>query len=69
MQAGFEHAAELIRRNGMNLGIKTYNGSGAQADHYLQQMLPRIEKWRQKLKVAPKPAATPAKPATPASPH
>ena len=70
MQTGFEHAADLIRRNGMNLGIKTYNGSGAQADHYLQQMLPRIEKWRAKLKVAPEPLAAPTPPAaSPAPPH
>ncbi|MEP6978176.1 MAG: hypothetical protein ABI948_08995 [Thermoleophilia bacterium] len=69
MQAGFEHAAELIRRSGMNLGIKTYNGSGPQADHYLQQMLPRIEKWREKLKVPPKPLAASAAPAAPAPPH
>jgi hypothetical protein len=65
MQAGFEHAADLIRRNGMNLGIKTYNGSGPQADRYLAQMLPRIEKWRAKLKVPPKPLATPAAPVPP----
>jgi len=69
MQAGFEHAADLIRRNGMNLGIKSYNGSGPQADRYLQQMLPRIEKWRAKLKVPPKPLGAPATPATPVPPH
>jgi hypothetical protein len=68
MQTGFEHAADLIRRNGMNLGIKTYNGSGAQADHYLQQMLPRIEKWRAKLKVAPEPLAAPTPPAASRAP-
>lgn len=70
MQAAFEHAADLIRRNGLNLGIKAYNGSGPQADHYLQQMLPRIEKWRAKLKVAPKPLGAPTPPAaSPAPPH
>jgi hypothetical protein len=65
MQTGFERAADLIRRNGMNLGIKAYNGSGPKADRYLQQMLPRIEKWRAKLSVPPKPVAAPVPPAAP----
>ncbi len=59
MQAGFEHAADLIRRNGMNLGIKSYNGSGSQADRYLQQMLPRIEKWRASTDTAARYRASP----------
>ncbi len=57
METGFKRAADLIRRNGMNLGIKAYNGTGPQADRYLEQMLPRIEKWRTQLKIAPKPQA------------
>lgn len=58
METGFKRAADLIRRNGMNLGIKAYNGSDPQADRYLEQMLPRIEKWQAQIKIAPKPPAT-----------
>ena len=69
MQAGFQRAADLIRRKGMNLGIKAYNGSGPQADRYLAQMLPRIEKWRAQLNVPPKPLAAPATPTAPVPPN
>lgn len=54
MQTGFKRAADLIRRNGMNIGIKAYNGTGPQSDRYVEQMLPRIEKWRAQIKIAPK---------------
>ncbi|MDQ5820061.1 MAG: hypothetical protein M3540_01295 [Actinomycetota bacterium] len=54
MAVGFAHAAALIRRNGMQLGVKSYNGSGPAADRYLAQMLPRIEKWRRQLKTPAK---------------
>jgi hypothetical protein len=69
MQTGFERAADLIRRNGLKLGIKAYNGSGAQADRYLQQMLPRIDKWRAKLKVPPKLLTAPGTSPAAVPPH
>jgi hypothetical protein len=49
MTVGFQHAADLIRRQGLRLGIKAYNGSGPDADKYAEHMLSLIRKWEQAL--------------------
>jgi hypothetical protein len=49
MTVGFQHAADLIRRQGLRLGIKAYNGSGPAADKYAEHMLSLIRKWEQEL--------------------
>lgn len=49
MTVGFKLAASLIRRNGLQLGIKTYNGSGAAADAYAANVLRLQSKWQARL--------------------
>jgi hypothetical protein len=49
MTVGFEHAAGLIRRQGLRPGIKAYNGSGPAADRYAEHVLSLIRKWEQVL--------------------
>jgi hypothetical protein len=51
MTVGFQHAADLIRRQGLRLGIKAYNGSGPAADRYADHMLSLIRQWEQALGV------------------
>jgi hypothetical protein len=55
MLVGFTHLASLIRRNGLRIGFRAYNGSGAKAERYADQMLAKVEKWEQRLKVPVEP--------------
>lgn len=53
MQVGFSHLATLIRRNGLRLGVRAYNGSGPQADAYADSVLAKTRKWEAALKAQP----------------
>ena len=64
MQVGFSHLASLIRRKGLRLGIRAYNGSGPTADNYAEEVLARLAKWQRLLQAPPvTPAQTTRQPA------
>lgn len=49
MAVGFQHAAALIRSQGLRLGIKAYNGTGPAADKYADHVLSLIRSWEKLL--------------------
>jgi cell wall-associated NlpC family hydrolase len=46
MRVGFSVLRSNINKLGLRAGVKKYNGSGAMADRYADQVLRRISKWR-----------------------
>ena len=49
MLVGYEHLADNIRRAGMHLGVKAYNGTGSDAEKYANTVLPRADEFKQVL--------------------
>jgi cell wall-associated NlpC family hydrolase len=46
MRVGFSILRSNIRTSGLRAGVRKYNGSGAAAERYADQVLRRISKWR-----------------------
>lgn len=50
MKVGFKILADNIRQSGLRAGVRAYNGSGAAAERYADQVLARYENWKKRLK-------------------
>lgn len=45
MKVGFQYMADSIRRAGLRLGVKSYNGSGPAADAYAARVIARANEY------------------------
>ena len=64
MQVGFGHLAQLVRRNGIRVGARAYNGSGEAAERYADKFMEHYERFKAELGAPVEPPA-PVEPAQP----